>query len=372
MHKKIRLCEKMLFKIFKKKKPKNFGKYANKARGLDKQITIFILKIKKNYLKLIFLFFIFGLVTFILYKNWNWLNIHLIDNQEVDNILKVLLSASSIIVSIIIGFMVTKYFDIKKFRLEMLNKFIKLQSSLNEYQNAFYWLADQLSRKYPIDPKYPIDYRKLKADPNFWQDDKNKPYGSLFVRSLREFGVHHWEFRDFEIDNKIMSKNYLLLINEAITDVNGTLTRYKHYKYVLSDFGLPQKQDLSLSNIADESLGVKYHALRISPKDEKNNWKNLEFWYNRIIEATDITEKMINLLPFIHDYKAKTIKRPMVFLILASFFGIFIPLILLSFVINILFEYVLMYVSVIGFLICFLILIGILYREITSTKILSI
>lgn len=376
MQPKFRFCENMLFRLFRKNKPKKFGKYTNQARELDKKISMLLIYLKKNLIKLIlYLSFIIILILLVLlvYKNWNWLNISLIDSQEIDSILKVLISASSIIVSIIIGFMVTKYFDIKKFRFEILNKFINLQSKLNEYQNAFYWFADQLSRKYPVDPKYPIDYKKLKADQSFWENyEENKPYGSLFVRSLREFGVHHWEFRDYEIDNKIMSKKYLLLINEAITDVNGTLTRFKHYKHVLSDFGLPQQQDLSLSNVADESLGVKYHAMRISPDDEKSNWENLEFWYNRVIEATDITEKMINLLPFIHDYKAKTIKIPIIFLMSASVFGIIIPLFLLSLVINSQFEYFLTYCSITGFLFCFIVLVRILYKEVTSKTILSI
>jgi hypothetical protein len=169
-----------------------------------------------------------------------------------------------------------------------------------------------------------------------------------------------------------MSKEYLLHINECITQTNGTLTRFKHYKYILSDFGLPQRQDLSLSKIADESLGVKYHAMRISSDDDKKNWQNLEFWYNRIIEATDITEKMINLLPFIHDYKAKSIKNPMIFLIIASFFGIIIPLILLSLNINTSFEFYLTYISLAGFIVCFVSLLRILYNEVTSTKILSL
>ncbi|MCK5476878.1 MAG: hypothetical protein KAI55_03075 [Candidatus Aenigmarchaeota archaeon] len=373
MQQRIMFFEKLVFKIFQKKKPKKFGKYVNKARKLDKQLLHLIIYLKRNHKKIILYSIILVGCLVLLTKNWNWLDISLINEKEIDNILKILISASSIIVSIIIGFMVTKFFDIKKFRLDMLNKFISLQSKLNEYQNAFYWFADQLSRKYPIDPKYPTDYRKLKADLKFWENyEENKPYGSLFVRSLREFGLHHWEFRNYEIDNKIMNKEYLLLINEAITQVNGTLTRYKHYKHVLSDFGLPQRQDLSLSNVADESLGVKYHAMRISPENEKNDWKNLEFWYDRVIEATDITEKMINLLPFIHDYKAKTIKIPMIFLMFASVFGIIIPLLLLSLVINNQFEYFLTYSSITGFLLCFIVLIRILYKEVTSKTILSI
>lgn len=360
----------ILTNIFKKlgKKRKIFQKYIILANKIDSHIIYFINFIIRN-IKFIFTFLIFIIVfSFFLLKYWDWINPQFINFIYLDELLKTLITASSIIVSIIIGFIVSKYFDIKQIRIKMLDKFVELQTKINEYQNAFYDLADHMARHYKIDPKYPINYHKLMRDMEFIEDEKNKPFAALFIRSIREFGYFHWDYSDYDIKNNLMDKHYILHLDESIKYVVGVLSRFKHYKYVLEDLSLPKNQNLDSIKIVNSDL-IKYYALKISPENEKSNWDYFGFWHNRFEEANELIEKMINLFPFLFEYDASTIKKPMIYLIIGAFSGIIIPLLLLAIEINIILKLTLTYFVLLIFIFCFLKLISLFYSEITSKKI---
>jgi len=294
--------------------------------------------------------------------------------NEIKQIQAHLLSASSIIVSLLIAFVISKYFDVQRYRTSELNKFIRLQNRLVLYQRAFYHLGDQLERKYQLKPKYFLDHNKALRDYEYSNNPANraeKPDACIFTSALREFGFQSSNFEDFDLNRKIMSKSYLNKLKSCLSYLWGVLDRQKYYKYILEDLSIDESlrhsSKFSMIKIAENTLFVKEVAMLISPKTEKENWENLEFWNNRINEANTILDKMLKLSNYLHDYKANLIRSLLRPLVIISVFGIILPLLLLSVQFNEEFEYYLTYFSIVGFLLFFILIIGYIYSELTST-----
>lgn len=304
------------------------------------------------------------------------LNPKIIAFNEVKEIQAQLLAASSIIVSLLIAYVISKYFDIQNFRKTELNKFIKLQNRLVQYLNVFYHLGDQLERKYHLKPKYPLDHKKALRDEEYCYNPANrteKPDACIFTSTLREAGSQSSFFDNYEINRKIMPKGYLKKLESCLSYLSGVLDREKYYKFVLEDLGINEifwhSDCFSIIKIAENTLFIEKMSLGISPKDERSDWENLEFWRNRIDEAHIILIKMLKLSNYLHDYRANLIRRLLLPLVIISIFGIILPLILLSIQFNEDFEYYLTYMSIAGFLIFFIYIISCVYSELTSVDI---
>ena len=309
----------------------------------------------------------------------DFLNPHIVSFEEIKGIQAQLLTASSIIVSLLITYVISKFFDIQNFRKSELNKFIKLQNRLVQYLKVFYHLGDQLERKYQLRPKYPLDHNRALRDEEYSNNPDNraaKPDACIFTSALREAGSQSSYFDDYEINRKIMSKNHLKKLESCLSYLSGVLDRQKFYKYILEDFGVSESHRhstyFSTINIAEDTLFVKEMAMDISRKNERDDWDNLEFWRNRIDEANVILMKMLKLADFLHDYKANLIRKLLRLLVIISIFGIILPLLLLSMQFNEDFEYCLTYMSIAGFLICFIFIISYVYSELTSVDIQSL
>ena len=151
------------------------------------------------------------------------------DQQALLNLLPNLITATSIIVAILIGYLFIRFVGIRQTRYEKLNRFIELQEELQPYREAFYNLALLLAGRYKIEPQWQRGYFDLCKDDKFLEDANQKPSGTLFVRALERVGKHHRLIAPEELDS----------INECLMSLSETLCREKHYKHVFSDLGIP-------------------------------------------------------------------------------------------------------------------------------------
>lgn len=312
------------------------------------------------------------LMLFVIAIKINSLNPNIIPFYEIRQLQSNLLTASSIIISLTIAFVISKYFDIQKFRTSELNKFINLQNKIVQYQRAFDQLGAQLERKYQLNPKYPLDHIKALNDLDYsWNkvDRSLKPDACIFTSAFRQFGARYWEYDDFDLKRKIMPKSLLKKLEICATNLFGMLDREKNYKYILEDLGINQTLNFSDIKIAQYTYLVKEEAMQISPKKERDSWENLDFWRDRIYEANTIVDKMLKISLYLHDYKAKLLRRYLRFLLMSSIFGIILPLLLLSLTFSEGFEYYLTYVSIGGFLLSFILILALIYSELTSIDI---
>jgi hypothetical protein len=299
--------------------------------------------------------------------------------KEIQEIQVQLLTASSIIVSLLIAYVISKFFDVQNFRKSELQKFIKLQNRLVQYLKVFYHLGDQLERKYRLRPKYPLDHNRALRDEGYSNNPDNraaKPDACIFTSALREAGSRSSYFDDYELNRKIMSKSHLKMLQSCLSYLSGVLDRQKFYKYILEDFGISENRRhstyFSTIKIAEDTLFVREMSMDICRKNERDDWDNLEFWRNRIDESNVLLLKMLKLADYLHDYKATLIRKLLRPLLIISIFGIIIPMLLLSIQFNENFEYYLTYVSIGGFLIFFILIIAYVYSELTSVDIQSL
>lgn len=278
-----------------------------------------------------------------------------------------LIIATSVIVAILAGYLFTRFANIRQTRLERLHRFVELQEELQPYQEAFYWLADLLQRKYKINPQYQRQYYDLRKDLKFLQDVEQKPSGTLFVRALHEAGIHHWDYADYEIRHRLMLPEELDLINECLSSLSGTLWREKHYKPVFLDLGIPLNRDFSKVVIVDTPW-LKTYAEKLG--EEPNcQWDTLAFWEAKINKALDITERMLGNASYIFFYTGRTLKMLYGELGIIMGFGLFLPLVILGFDIPSSITYYLSYASLVGFIISFITVVISIYGELSSRRI---
>lgn len=316
------------------------------------------------------------LMLFVIAIRIDYLNPHLIPILELKQVQSDLLTASSIIVSLLISFVISKYFAIQQFRTSQLKKFVKLQNRIVPYQQAFYQLGHELERKYQLKPKYPLHHLRAYKDMDYSWNRANrelKPDACIFVSALQEFGVGNWDFDDFDLKRRIMPKTYLQKLEKCSTNLFGMLDREKNYKYILEDLGVDETLWHSSYffdiKIASGTYLVKEYAMKISPKNERDNWEDLDFWRNRIDDANLILDKMLKTSSYLHDYTANLLRTFLLFLVTISIFGIILPLLLLSISFSENFEYYLTYVSIGGFLLFFILILSLIYSELTSIDI---
>jgi len=288
--------------------------------------------------------------------------------EALTGLLPNLMIATSVIVAILTGYLFTRFANISQTRREKFKRFIELQKELQPYQRAFYELAVLLERRYKIDPQRKRPYKELVTDSNFWQDLSNKPSATVFVRNLCEAGVRSWDYADYEIRHEIISPEGLDEVNEHLNNLSSTLCRRKHWKHVLSDLGLPEaiySSDFSAVVIADNSTGLKTYAEKLG--EELNcKWDMLDFWEEKINKALEITERMLGNASCIFYDISEGLKELYAELGAVMAFGLFLPLIILGFDMPPDITHYLSYVSLVGFIISFVIVVVSVYKRMSS------
>jgi hypothetical protein len=289
------------------------------------------------------------------------------------NILPHLITATSIIAAIIIGYLVNRFFSIRRTRYDKLSRFAELQEELQPYQAAFLNLADFLAKKYKVDPQYTTRYNDLLRDETFWRDKSKKPYAAVFIRNLYQVGVHHWDYADYESRHWLMSPEELDAIDENLESLSSTLCREKYYKHVFSDLGLPLQSDFSQVAIADDKTNgwLKGYTDNLAYEHEYQ-WYTLGYWELKINKALNIVKRMLGNASFVFSYAAGSLKTLFRELVIVMIFGLFLPLVILGFHLPAYVANYLSYTSLAGFITSFVIVVITIYREISSKKITTI
>jgi hypothetical protein len=337
MEKPINFFSRIPYKLFKHQtNNKKFDKVFTFFRKLDRKTekTISFLHKKRHILILIVInLIIFSLLEFLFRKHLN--SVNYISN------LPHLLTAASIMISLIISYLISKFFAIKEERREVINKFRDLQYNFQPYQRAFYDLKEHLYRRFNFNFQLGTPYKEVLRNLD-WNDENVPASGISFVRALSELSDDLFYFNDFDVDYRIIPKEQLLRYDEALSQLEGTLARRKHYKYLLRDFSLNEQGDLENNIVNSETPFVKISASKIAKKDEMSYWRTLEFWQTKFEEAHRLVLIMLNHIDFIQNYKANLLKRNVFILIISSLGGIFMPLAIMFFNIpyqHIIFKY---------------------------------
>lgn len=310
------------------------------------------------------------IVALVTYFNLDYIDPKLLPIAKLESIQSSLLLASSILVAILIAFLVSKFFETTKYRNEKLKEFVSLQDNLVKYMEALYYLGDSIEREFDLKPRYPFDLKKTFRDVEYMEDRSKKPDACAFVVGLRCFGRGFSDITEFSVSRTILSKKTIFNKKYCIDQLEGLLSRQKHYKYILEDLGF-EIQALHHVKILEEYSIVRHFVDLISPYNEKDSWQYLDFWENRIEEAGKIMEKINHISPYIHGFKDKVIRTQMRLLMIASTFGIFSPLILIGFNFSDKFEFYYTYISFFMFLLTFSIIMAKLYYEISRPPLLA-
>lgn len=314
-------------------------------------------------------------VLIILLLNFNLIQCHYSEHicmKTISNMQVNLLQASAIIVSIIITFVVLRFSENKAFRAEKLRRFTQLQDQMVCYQEAMYQFGSQLETRWGLKPKYRNDRWKNIRDTEFSQTVENKAYACMFTTSLQRFGSDYQKYRDYETNQRILPKEKIKEMNEILGDLVAILSTQNDLNSILTDLGYPAGtlSDSAHIQIASDTGGLEYYAAKIDNPNENGDYITLEFWDNKINEAYEISQKLLNLTQFIHDYKSIEIKNLMLILITASLFGIFLPLLLISFNFNYITSSLMTFAALIGFLTCFIIALIKIFSLVTRIDIL--
>lgn len=288
--------------------------------------------------------------------------------EDLINILPNLITATSIIVSILIGYLFTRLVEIRRTQNEKLRRFIELQEELSPYQEALYTLAESLDRNYSIDLQWKRNYFELWRDIKFLEDPSQKPHAVLFIRALYRIAKNRYEYLDPEIRNRLIAPEELDSVNECLMSLSGILCRRKYYKNVFSDLGIPLENDFSKVILQDFSR-LKYTA-ELLPNESKIQWNTLAFWEKKINEALDITERMLGNASHIFIHTGKILKLIFWELLIVVTFGLFLPLLTLGFEFPSTVNHYLSYASLIGFILSFIAVLISVYKEI-SCKIVT-
>jgi len=291
------------------------------------------------------------------------------DASSLKNVLPYLITATSIISAILLAYLLMRLNLYRTISQNRLDRFVELQSELQPYREAFYDLATVLSRIYNIDLKWKKDFDSLLHDYNFLKDEAQKPNGVIFIRTLFRIGEQHWNLGDFEVSRKVITNTELDTIYDCLCDLSSCLGRYKHYKNVFKDLGI--KQDDTSENVIfanDEwDIWLLKHEKKLG-KEPGNKWNTFNFWENKINKAINIVEKMqANTEASINSLK-KPISTLYVVLFLSLFFGLFLPLLILSYAFSDEISRYLSYSSLIGFLISLLFVLNTVFIKLSSKK----
>lgn len=94
--------------------------------------------------------------------------------EDLQSIFLLLIPSTLVLVSILVGVGIAVFVAMREQRQNMLSRFVYLQAEFQKYREAFYWLAQQLERRYRINMHCETKYDDLCGDTEFWQDNTKK------------------------------------------------------------------------------------------------------------------------------------------------------------------------------------------------------
>lgn len=217
-------------------------------------------KLKRHAESLVFALLILCVFTVTFYVA-PWLTID-------DELLRVIVSSTAIVVGLIVGFLFNSYFHLKQMRFERLSRFVRLQDRLRLYQEAFRSLSQQLVERYrsKVDFQLNKTLRQLARDIDFAQTEYFEAV--MWVHAIWDVGSSSFQTPDFELTDAIVTKERLQELYGAMQWACSLLTREKRYKYVLKTLGFQVTSDFDQIFIADSQYGLQYVATRLLKKNE--------------------------------------------------------------------------------------------------------
>lgn len=321
-------------------------------------------KLKRHAESLVFALLILCVFTVTFYVA-PWLTID-------DELLRVIVSSTAIVVGLIVGFLFNSYFHLKQMRFERLSRFVRLQDRLRLYQEAFRSLSQQLVERYrsKVDFQLNKTLRQLARDIDFAQTEYFEAV--MWVHAIWDVGSSSFQTPDFELTDAIVTKERLQELYGAMQWACSLLTREKRYKYVLKTLGFQVTSDFDQIFIADSQYGLQYVATRLLKKNEGQDFRTLRFWQDRFEECLDLLERMKAHGRFIYSFVSDPIRKLSAYLLFVSIFGIVVPLVTLSASRCLLgtWRITLSTLSFIGFLLFFSTSLLYLYRLLTSRRLL--
>ena len=210
-----------------------------------------------------------------------------------DELLRLMVSSTAIVVGLIVGFLFNSYFQVKRMRFDRLARFARLQDRLRMYQEAFGALAYQLLDKYRarIDFRLNKPLHELKRDTDFVESEDYFPV--LWVHAIWDAASSPYHTPDFEKTSSILTEGRLNDICDAVEQACGLLTRRKYYGHILKAFGLEETDDLSrILIVHDDAFGIRYLAERLVKDRNHSDFRSLEFWEARLDDCLDLLERM--------------------------------------------------------------------------------
>jgi hypothetical protein len=285
--------------------------------------------------------------------------------KEIIQIFPILISSSSIIVSILIGYLFNRFVEIKATTKEQFNRYIFLQTQLNSFQQAFQRLSDDMVHKFDLDLQYSKPYSGLRSNIEFWKNISAKPHATMFVRDLYEIGYECWKYTDYETDHRLIPSPRLLQISDSISNLSGVLCRRKHYKPFLEELGFQLTDDFGGIIIDDNRTDLKILADKLDQLP-KTRWDSLAFWEDQINKALRIVEKMLANQNFLSVNRTISIKRIFILLILVLFFGTLLPLLVMFIKLPLSLGDFLPYLTIVGFIPSLIAVLITIYTEIST------
>ena len=264
------------------------------------------------------------------------------------------------------GFIINSYYNIKRLRWEKLDRFVDLQNQLRNYAEAFFWLTKSITDNHHLNWRFSESIEALRRDID-WNFEGDDSVAVMFVRYLNNVARLPHNIPDFELDHKIISEDRLEQMHDYIIYADALLTRYKHFKYILKSFKLPDTSNLDTVIIANDS-SVEF-AARILKK-ENEGFKTLGFWEARIVECEEILARMKANGKFVYSFNIFEIKLLGLNLLFLSAFGILLPITMLiaNDSIQPYYQSLLTIVSGVGFMLYFIVGISITFLKLSSTR----
>lgn len=286
--------------------------------------------------------------------------------EDLQSIFPLLIPSTLVLVSILVGVGIVVYAAIREQRQNMLSRFVYLQDEFQKYCDAFGRLATQISNLHHLDLQYGKKYDDLYADTKFWRDAAKNPYATIFVRALHDVGDLWLGVGNFESQGLLMEPETVQMSEERLSHLSSTLSRRKHYRWLLRDLAIDFTDEFDTVNIAEGHMQVFAERLPCAPDDD---WRTLSFWQDAINEALGLVEKMLPIVPFIFQYRPVFIKHLGLEILAICVFGLLIPLIGTILQLPQEIGTVLALVSAIGFLVCFALIIVTIYKYISASSI---
>ncbi|TGK01808.1 hypothetical protein EHQ53_15140 [Leptospira langatensis] len=155
----------------------------------------------------------------------------------------------------------------------------------------------------------------------------------IFMNDLFVAGSKYLGIENFEINRKLIEPVDLYELRDYARGALNRLYDGNAFYGLSLEFGCPEETSMSEFPVTSNTELLEYAVSEIPEKKRRaKNFKYIDAWIDLIVEGEEISQKMINLLPYVHDFTNEFVIKINKKLMRLMLFGFFLPLI--SFVIK--------------------------------------